>query len=327
MAKVFISHSSKDKEFAASLANDLRDLGHEPWLDQWKIRVGDCIPSEIERGVSGSDYVVVVLTPDAVSSGWVEKEWKTKYWEEIEKSKICVLPVLLKDCDVPPLLKIKKYADFATKTYAVALTQLVQAITPVYIESSQASYVKDTTDDRDVSKLLTKVQGKQTPLSQCIAEALPIAQKHKDKEFVDFCKKELAGWEAEGEITPDEKLRYRLAEVLCSPIAKVNLEYWGWGGSVSTIFSYMENHPDQFFPAKMLITWPISDIEEKASADPEKGFLSWTQPFSDFAPHSKKPDAKVFCYARTGTFRNVLDGLRAEVTKRLLNLLPPIKQP
>ena len=38
--------------------DDLRELGHEPWLDEWEIKVGDCIVTKIEEGMSNSDYVV-----------------------------------------------------------------------------------------------------------------------------------------------------------------------------------------------------------------------------------------------------------------------------
>ena len=48
MARIFISYSSKDKEFANRLYNDLQKFGHEPWLDELKIKVGECIVTKIE---------------------------------------------------------------------------------------------------------------------------------------------------------------------------------------------------------------------------------------------------------------------------------------
>lgn len=130
MAKVFISHSSKDREFAVKLASDLHKLGHEPWLDEWEIKVGECIISKIEHGISEADYVVVVLSPRSVESGWVEKEWKTKYWDEIKQNRALVLPVLIENCEIPPLLKTKKYADFR-KNYFQGLKSLINAISPI----------------------------------------------------------------------------------------------------------------------------------------------------------------------------------------------------
>ena len=79
---IFISHSSKDKAFARSLCVDLRDAGHNPWLDEDKIRVGESIPKKIGDGLTESKFVAVILSEYSVESKWVETEWHSKYWDE-----------------------------------------------------------------------------------------------------------------------------------------------------------------------------------------------------------------------------------------------------
>lgn len=111
-AKIFISHSSKDKTVAIWISTDLKNAGHTPWLDQWDITVGESIPQKISEGVTKADFVIVLLSEHSVNSHWVEREWQTKYWHEVEKGTIQVLPVLLQDCKIPALLKTKRYADF-----------------------------------------------------------------------------------------------------------------------------------------------------------------------------------------------------------------------
>ncbi len=110
--QVFISHSSKDKQFARWLAVDLANAGHSAWLDEWKIRVGESIPTRIAEGIDECDALVVVLSEHAVKSQWVENEWQAKYLHEIRDRQVRVLPVLLQKCEVPTLLRAKKYADF-----------------------------------------------------------------------------------------------------------------------------------------------------------------------------------------------------------------------
>jgi hypothetical protein len=61
MATIFISHSSKDNEFVRKLASDLKELGHDVWLDESAIKVGDCIVSGIETGIREAEHVIVVL--------------------------------------------------------------------------------------------------------------------------------------------------------------------------------------------------------------------------------------------------------------------------
>jgi len=110
--RVFISHSSKDKQFARWLAIDLASAGHRPWLDEWQIRAGESIPTRVSEGISDCDFVVVVLSEHAIQSRWVEREWQAKYWDEVSAGRVQVIPALLRQCEIPTLLKTKKYADF-----------------------------------------------------------------------------------------------------------------------------------------------------------------------------------------------------------------------
>jgi len=45
--RVFISHSSKDKDFTAKLAENLRLCRIVVWYDEWKIAVGDSIVEKV----------------------------------------------------------------------------------------------------------------------------------------------------------------------------------------------------------------------------------------------------------------------------------------
>ncbi|MCG3117992.1 MAG: hypothetical protein ALAOOOJD_00125 [bacterium] len=128
-ARVFISHSSKDKQFANWLYVDLANAGHRPWLDEPDIRAGESIPTKIASGIHDCDYVVVVLSANAVKSQWVEREWQAKYWNEVKGGKVMVIPVLIEDCEIPTLLQTKKYADFRSG-YNEGFETLLAALLP-----------------------------------------------------------------------------------------------------------------------------------------------------------------------------------------------------
>lgn len=325
MAKIFISYSSNDKEFARKLVSDLFDLEHEPWLDEWEIKVGECIPSKIEHGVSEADYVVVILSPSSVKSGWVEREWKTKYWEEIEKNKTLVLPILIEDCRIPPLLKTKKYADFR-ENYAIGLKELTSAVSPLIRKISKTEVVKPTDYSSDISTLLSNIQTRTIPLSQCIAKALIISRKLGDNSLERFCRNELTGWDKKKlEEYPNEKPTYRLIEISVSPFAQINLQYWEWRENISNLFDYMRRNSKDFFPLKMFIEESVSQIESKLPVDPQKGILTVEMRQKDFIPKSETPDVSVFVYARADSYIDVLESIRVELTKRLLDLLPKIE--
>lgn len=122
---VFISYSTKDRNFAVKLAVDLSNSGHSPWLDEFKIMVGQSIPQEISNGLQGCDFVFVLLSQNSIKSHWVEREWQTKYWNEVETGKIKVIPILIEKCEIPELLKTKKYADFTENNYSKGLTDVL----------------------------------------------------------------------------------------------------------------------------------------------------------------------------------------------------------
>jgi len=49
---LFLSHSSKDEPLTRRLAAGLEEAGYAVWLDEWKIRVGECIATAIEHALS-----------------------------------------------------------------------------------------------------------------------------------------------------------------------------------------------------------------------------------------------------------------------------------
>lgn len=136
--KVFISHSSKDKQFAHWLAIDLANAGHKPWFDEWEIRAGDSIPTQIGIGIEDCEFVLVLLSKNAVTSHWVEREWQAKFWHEVQVNKVMVIPVLIEDCEIPSLLKSKKYSDFRT-SYQDGLETLLVSLQPTSNKNSHSN--------------------------------------------------------------------------------------------------------------------------------------------------------------------------------------------
>lgn len=124
---VFISHSSQDKEFARWLAVDLANKSHKPWLDEWEIKAGQSIPTKIAEGVDRCDFLLIVLSPRSVESRWVENEWQSKYWVELQNNSVKVIPLLYERCKIPTLLAPKKYVDF-TGAFSEGFEELLEAI-------------------------------------------------------------------------------------------------------------------------------------------------------------------------------------------------------
>jgi len=89
----------------------MREANVEVWLDQWKIVAGDEISREVEKGLKDADYLILMLSEHSSKSGWVEREWRSKFQQEIEAQEVSVLCVRLDECELPHLLSGKLYID------------------------------------------------------------------------------------------------------------------------------------------------------------------------------------------------------------------------
>jgi hypothetical protein len=317
--KIFLSHTSADKEFVRRLADDLIAAGHTPWLDEWEIRVGECIVTKVQDGLASSDYVAVVLSPEAMASGWVEKEWQSAYWDEIQKKKVVVLPILWRDCEKPALLKTKRHADF-TKSYAVGFAQLIQAM-PLSAEDRAKLAATAAPPEQEVHRLLSEVQSGST-LSVCIARALPLAESAGDAEFVTFCRNELAGWP--GRTGPPHR---RFQAFVCKQ-GPPNPSYIGWHGSAANMWTHIEANPDAFQPVTFAHGVAISVLEANYAQPPEGNTWSqWTAPAADYIESPSNPEARIVFIAQARAGHNVYLAVRAELTRHLLRLLPASPAP
>ncbi len=123
----FISHSTKDKPFVRKLAADLVASGVKVWLDEQRILVGDSVPEKIAQGLAESDFFLIVVSQNSVSSSWVKKELSSALVHEIERRKVTVLPIKLDDAAMPDSIHDKLYADFRG-SYDEGLSKLLKSI-------------------------------------------------------------------------------------------------------------------------------------------------------------------------------------------------------
>ena len=71
---VFLSHNFRQKEWVRKISNQWRELGLRVFFDEEEIEPGEPIPQGVERGISGSQHIVLILSPEAVDSPWVALE-------------------------------------------------------------------------------------------------------------------------------------------------------------------------------------------------------------------------------------------------------------
>jgi hypothetical protein len=112
--KVFLSHSTKDKQFVQTLAGELKAEKIEPWLCEVDIEWGQNFVAEIEEGLREADLTVLFWSPEAARSDWTRLEWTSVTAREISESRTRLGVVLLRKCAIPELLRVKHRIDART---------------------------------------------------------------------------------------------------------------------------------------------------------------------------------------------------------------------
>lgn len=86
---VFVSYARADGEtFGRKLADNLGALGLDVWMDRLQMLGGRNWWQQIADAIGCAAFIVVVMTPEAVSSETVRREW-----DYVRKEGVCVFPV------------------------------------------------------------------------------------------------------------------------------------------------------------------------------------------------------------------------------------------
>jgi hypothetical protein len=105
---VFLSYSSRDRDFVRRLAEELRRASIEVWMDERELRVGESL-SSIADAIGRARFLVVVVSRSSANSFWVQEEI-----DLAEQAGVAVLPVLVEDIppEWAPRLSGLAHADF-----------------------------------------------------------------------------------------------------------------------------------------------------------------------------------------------------------------------
>lgn len=113
---VFISHASEDSAWCEKLVERLHKYGLIVWFDEFQLRAGSSISNAINDGLANSRRVVIVMTPDYFAKDWTQAEASFAVNQDPLGSGRFVIPILRKDCTIPPSLRSIKYSDFRDET-------------------------------------------------------------------------------------------------------------------------------------------------------------------------------------------------------------------
>jgi hypothetical protein len=127
LATVFISHRKVDDAEALRLAEDLKKVGHDVWLDEWTIDIGDSLIERMQEGLQDSAYLVLCYSGAGVLSPWISREWMSALARQLNGCNVKILPVMLTGDEIPAILADIYTADLRLD-WNKGLTLLIRSI-------------------------------------------------------------------------------------------------------------------------------------------------------------------------------------------------------
>jgi hypothetical protein len=93
----FISHSSKDYDFAKALHSKLRAEAVPCWFAPEDLKIGDRFQEQIDKSIGIYDKLLVVMSENSIDSTWVQWEVRRALKKEQEQGLTALFPVRLDD--------------------------------------------------------------------------------------------------------------------------------------------------------------------------------------------------------------------------------------
>jgi tetratricopeptide (TPR) repeat protein len=159
LGPVFVCYARADGEDFANRLHDSLEADHiDAWLDTHDICEGCDWDAEISKALESSVAVVVVLTPGAVLSMQVKSEW-----QEALSRKLPVIPLLVKDCQIPRVLGVLNYIDFR-KSYDLGIALLRRRLHEMdanhlaYLKSLLSAFEVAQQDAPDPRRFQSKIE-------------------------------------------------------------------------------------------------------------------------------------------------------------------------
>ncbi len=132
--RLFVSHSSQDNGWCRELVTALKGAGYDVWYDEQGLTGGAVWVETLQRELQTRDVFVIVLTPEAWASPWVQEEVRLAL-----STQRTILPVMLKATPVAGFLLTRQWVNAADVDAAVGVQRVLAALgSPVVFPAAPA---------------------------------------------------------------------------------------------------------------------------------------------------------------------------------------------
>ena len=124
----FISYRTPDRAWAEWIAWQLEEAGFASRLQAWEFRPGQDFIRQIEQAAAEADGIIAVLSPSYLDSRFAISEWQAAVERDDARGTRKLLPIRVKDCELPPLPTAGAVIDLTNVDEQEALRRLMTGI-------------------------------------------------------------------------------------------------------------------------------------------------------------------------------------------------------
>jgi uncharacterized protein (DUF2267 family) len=197
---IFLSHNHRDKHDARRLGIELQLAGADVWFDEWNVQVGESIPGAVNDALERVDTVAVLWSEAASASNWVRAELEAALARALSEGEVRLIPVILDDHELPPLLAMRRWVDLRDGGFATAVRQLAG----LESEAARIRAMQAVFDDLQIEVRYFHGYGAAVGCPRCGAGVGDLEQWHqtdyaRDDEYAG-ARCTTCGWEGGGEV-------------------------------------------------------------------------------------------------------------------------------
>ena len=174
---LFLCHNKADKDWVRKLATSIEnetfdDRQLKVFFDEWDIKPGDNIVLELDKALSKSRFVAVVLSPEMLQADWPTMEWTIAVSTDPSGRKGKIIPIWLGNCDIPGPLHIRNVLYFRNELdYKKSYPKLISLLKN---KSLSRGKILDTSNSENQNKINFPIQYHDELNEQLASNLFPI---------------------------------------------------------------------------------------------------------------------------------------------------------